>query len=850
MSSSSHGYTKNHELMIEALNTQPLIPAKSYNLNKQYVKLYIEGSNEEIKDELEKFFKITRHVSYKTFKFLLYNNFREFIHYCKTNKVREITLYLGKIDINNIKEKSNFWVAQHLYQYIKQRKINIEIKIVLDFKKIKDGDTVLILDDCSYSGTQLSSIIFANAREINKKVNVVYYVIIAFISEAAKRIIKINFEMYIGGSPDSKDENVIGSINKLIFSKNNVIIKPLKKLMEKEEIKNITTYYKKYYTEFGATLSTPLEDKYPIYFDHKLADYISTFTDIYSGVVFNKEKKDIIPVMNNCEHINKVDFKDFYNPLCPYPPYKYSFVDGLKTNENYKIKSKSISSSDFNMSQKSLLESDKKIRSAMRSEAISETRSNPKGHILKEQLLKYKKELDKIKYLRELKIKSPKSKVLKEPKVLKEHKKPKKDNKIRETEILKRLKKRPIIPSKSYKKNEKNIEEYIELTKDKIREEIGKFFKITRHISYKEFIKKLYENFDNLIEYCEKKDIESISLYLGKIDESEEKDNIINKSNLWIAQHFYQYVKIKKIKININIIFHLKEIKNKDFILILDDCSYTGTQLSSLFYENREIINKYSNVQFYILTAFISKYAKHIIKETIKDYLKESNKVIFSKKSVIIEPLKKLMTKEEIKRLKKYYIDEQKISEIISLEDKYPIYFDHKLADIFSTYTDIYTGIDVFNNKNSKITPIIEIPESPYKIEKIDESNKNKFKYLSSSIVSSLLSSSSSSLSSSINAKSEVKRIEAKNEVKRECPEGKILNPISKRCIDKNGVTAKKLLQLLNETRKSKTKGREAKSEKEKEKEKRECPEGKILNLKTNRCIDKNGITAKKLLLK
>ena len=821
-SSSSHSYTKNHDLIIKALNIKPIVPNKTYNLKSDSVKEYIEASNPEIKDYLEKFFKITKHVSYKTFKFLLYNNFREFLHYCVLNNVNEITIYLGKIDYQNITQKSNFWVAQHFYQYLKKkRNLNINIRVVLDFNKIKDNDTVLILDDCSYTGTQLSGIIHANSNEINKRKNVVFYIIIAFISESARHIINDMFMYYIDKS------------NKAIFSKNNVIIKPLKDLMDEDEIKLINKYYNIFYPDFTASLSVELKNKYPIYFDHKLADYVSTFTDIYSGIVFNPHNKKIIPIMNNCEHIVKVDFKDLYNPLCPFPPYKNSFTDG-KIDENYKIKSDSLSSDEFYMKQKSLSLSSSKVKSK---------------EILIDNLRKFKIELDKNKKLKKLfkkaaktiepKVKEPKKIIPIEPKVKeikqKEPKEPK-EPKVKEIkqkkpiesneEILKKIKIKPLIPIKTYGLNEENINKYIKLSKKEIKNELIKFFEVTKHISYKNFVKVLYDNFKYLIDYCYTKKISSISLYLGKIDE--ESNKITNKSNFWIAQHFYQFIKMKKIKLNINIIFDLKNINDDDFILILDDCSYTGTQLSSFILNKSKTINNFTKIKFFFLIPFISKYSIEIIKDTFKSYLKSSHKPIFSKKSEIIEPLKKLMTKDEIKLLKKYYIDKENISDIISFENKYPIYFDHKLSDIFTTYTDIYNGIDVFNKKNNIITRVInEIPKPPYKINAINETNIDKYKYLSS-FSSSVSSSSSSSLLSSL-----------KPSIKKECPPGKILNPKTKRCIDKNGATAKTLLK-------------EKKTLKEnpelKELLKKKCPPGKILNPKTDRCIDKNGATAKKLL--
>jgi len=58
------------------------------------------------------------------------------------------------------------------------------------------------------------------------------------------------------------------------------------------------------------------------------------------------------------------------------------------------------------------------------------------------------------------------------------------------------------------------------------------------------------------------------------------------------------------------------------------------------------------------------------------------------------------------------------------------------------------------------------------------------------------------------------------------CPEGKIMNPATGRCVSRNGKIGKAIL----------------------ERKKDECPEGKILNPATGRCVSKTGAVGKKLL--
>lgn len=110
----------------------------------------------------------------------------------------------------------------------------------------------------------------------------------------------------------------------------------------------------------------------------------------------------------------------------------------------------------------------------------------------------------------------------------------------------------------------------------------------------------------------------------------------------------------------------------------------------------------------------------------------------------------------------------------------------------------------------------------------------------------------------------------------KECPEGKILNPKTNRCVDKSGNIGKQLLKETHQKppetkqkpkedkqkpQEDKQKPQETKQkppeDKQKPKEdkqkpqetnKKECPVGKILNPKTNRCVDKSGKIGKQLL--
>jgi len=94
--------------------------------------------------------------------------------------------------------------------------------------------------------------------------------------------------------------------------------------------------------------------------------------------------------------------------------------------------------------------------------------------------------------------------------------------------------------------------------------------------------------------------------------------------------------------------------------------------------------------------------------------------------------------------------------------------------------------------------------------------------------------------------------IKAKDVTGKKCPEDKILNPKTGRCISKTGVQGKKLLKDLRkdiiEERKPSTKKKHSIKEISHKTTQKKCPEDKILNPKTGRCISKTGVQGKKLL--
>ena len=81
----------------------------------------------------------------------------------------------------------------------------------------------------------------------------------------------------------------------------------------------------------------------------------------------------------------------------------------------------------------------------------------------------------------------------------------------------------------------------------------------------------------------------------------------------------------------------------------------------------------------------------------------------------------------------------------------------------------------------------------------------------------------------------------------KKCPDGQILNPKTNRCVSQKGAIGKKLISKKNK-RSAMINITSRLSKSSNNKTKKVCPAGKILNPKTNRCVNVNGAIGKKLV--
>ncbi len=320
-----------------------MIEPLSYPINKKNMQIIIDNSAHDAKGPITKFFNTIKYVPHKRFKQLLQKKLSEVIQI--RNKIapnRPIFVYIDTNRYQDYLYKSNYWIYTYLEQFAKNRNVYIQSVFTLDDAKIIVNDIVLLIDDCIYSGDQMSSAIESMNNTYKKNVNMVLFV--PFMSAKGLQSIKIAF----------KRNSVLRNCQFIISDYEE--IKPLKDLgFSMQDGISLFKYYSTSDHNIDVQAHNELE-KYNIYFDHKVGDYMSSFPAIFSGLVPNENNQiyiralwqikynyydtdkesllkkfnrslEFYPLLTNCNHLLQPDFNV---SSCPKPPYKDDYQQFLQ----------------------------------------------------------------------------------------------------------------------------------------------------------------------------------------------------------------------------------------------------------------------------------------------------------------------------------------------------------------------------------------------------------------------------------------------------------------------------------------------------------------------------------------
>ena len=292
----------------------------NYSFNENNVYKFLKACSNETRPIAKLIIKNTRHVSFEQMIIYLNINIRHLIS--KVSKDRPIYLCIKK---EYMHIKSNYWLYLYIRDYIKYKYPKIILKLLIcdDINSIKQEnlikrDIFVFIDDCIYTGTQMTrnieDFIKLMKNIYNDSLRIYIYILSSFIStqginaikSLSHRNFKIIFNKYIENLPLTTD------------------------ILSESQMETM----RKYYGINRHDIYEDFSEKYLIYFDHKLADFVSTIPLFYSGIVPNKhnkkifdktddyineDKMQVIPLFKNCEKIRNFDI---YEPICPSTPYK------------------------------------------------------------------------------------------------------------------------------------------------------------------------------------------------------------------------------------------------------------------------------------------------------------------------------------------------------------------------------------------------------------------------------------------------------------------------------------------------------------------------------------------------
>jgi hypothetical protein len=155
---------------------------------------------------------------------------------------------------------------------IKEFDQNRQYKYIYNLDGLQDGDIVLLLDDCIYSGIQMGRTV--DDMFSDKKLDIILFV--PFMSKEGIKYIDIIFHKTL------RLESC-----KLHIVKNYYEILPAYKYISTKQAFAIAKYYPQVSRQH-------VLNAYPIYFEHKTAKYVSSFPYIYNGILPNEHNKILI----------------------------------------------------------------------------------------------------------------------------------------------------------------------------------------------------------------------------------------------------------------------------------------------------------------------------------------------------------------------------------------------------------------------------------------------------------------------------------------------------------------------------------------------------------------------------
>lgn len=291
--------------------------------------------------------------------------------------------------------------------------------------------------------------------------------------------------------------------------------------------------------------------------------------------------------------------------------------------------------------------------------------------------------------------------------------------------------------------NQKKINQYINLYKAENRDFIKKVLNAIVHIPFEKFHKDLIEQTKL---FNEKKKKYIFVLGVNNDVGSSNMDFNLFKSNLWVYFLIFEHLDIKPFDIMLNLKIAIQLYSDEYEFLIVDDCSYSGTQLVT-----EVLYNSASETLFKFPNSFLSPSLTHkTLIKPINDKKININIIIPFLSTISYNKLSSLniTTCFKINLFYKYIVnpfylvlDSKTLDKLFTLYSNFylnynsdniiPIFFDHKISDHYSAPELILVKGQVLDNPDKRLifvdacdihdtkqerylSKILNCPDSPY----------------------------------------------------------------------------------------------------------------------------------------
>lgn len=301
-------------------NASKLDVKKTYPLNPAQLNQWIEEQGDECSKKFATIVKkYARHVSFAEFKNAM-NRLGNAIKLTILDKKYDRVVLVLDAPIS----KSNTWAALLLYPYIREYITDI-VNNIYNVKDIMNTTTlqkilVIVPDDASYSGRQLGEGVKDFSARLNYP-NVDIFIAVPYMG-------KLAYQTYFRECKHC----IVSNTTELIPT-----------LQENLEAENYPCIPQVKWNGYLGPVFQYWEGQIPIYFDHKLADGLSTLQKVFAlGPIFTRDvgKEEQIPhsLIDSCEstyndpprniyeYIGDItsapEFNEHPEKLCPPPYYK------------------------------------------------------------------------------------------------------------------------------------------------------------------------------------------------------------------------------------------------------------------------------------------------------------------------------------------------------------------------------------------------------------------------------------------------------------------------------------------------------------------------------------------------